>query len=245
MDSFSLPAGIDRVRMEQRHQLLDRLGSLSGRDDTFGKHRELAFEMLTSGRVAEAFRLEREPDRTREHYGRTSFGQSLLLARRLVQAGVPIIQANMGIVQSWDTHADNWGRLKRQLLPWLDQALAALIEDLNAEDRLENTLVAVLGEFGRTPRVSTLPGLTQPGRDHWAAVYSGLFAGGGVHGGRVIGRSDRTGAFPGTDSFTPFDVGATIYQAMGVAAEAEIRDALGRPSRLNMGRPIQLLFHDS
>ena len=151
----------------------------------------------------------------------------------------------MGIVQSWDTHADNWGRLKTHLLPWLDQALAALIGDLEAEGRLENTLVAVLGEFGRTPRVPTLPGSTQPGRDHWAAVYSGLFAGGGVRGGRVIGRSDRVGAFPSTDSFTPYDVGATVYQALGVAAEAEIRDALQRPSRLNVCRPIQVLFQDS
>jgi len=245
MDTFSLPAGTDRARMEQRRQLLDRLGSFSCGDDSFVKHREMAFEMLTSGRVAEAFRLEREPDRTRERYGRTPFGQSLLLARRLVQAGVPIVQANMGIVQSWDTHADNWGRLKTQLLPWLDQALAALIGDLEAEGRLADTLVVVLGEFGRTPRVSTLPGSTQPGRDHWAAVYSGLFAGGGVRGGRVIGRSDRVGAFPTTDSFTPYDVGATVYQALSVAADTEIQDALKRPSHLNVGRPIKMLFQDS
>ncbi len=245
MDSYRLRDDTDRSRMDQRRRLLDRIGSVSGGEDLFRKHQERAFEMLISGRVAEAFRLEREPDRVRERYGRNQFGQSLLLARRLVQAGVPVIQANMGIVQSWDTHADNWGRLKTRLLPWLDQGLAALIDDLEAEGRLGDTLVAALGEFGRTPKVSTLPGSTQPGRDHWASVYSGLFAGGGVRGGRVIGRSDRSSAFPVSDAYTPYDVGATVYGALGVDADAEIRDALNRPSRLNAGKTIQALFQES
>jgi hypothetical protein len=244
LDAFSLPAGTDAAGLRQRQRLLDQLGSPPAEAGPFRRHQELAFELLTSGAVADAFRLEREPDRVRDRYGRNPFGQSLLLARRLVRAGVPVVQANMGIVQSWDTHADNWGRLKDRLLPWLDRGLAALIDDLEAEGRLGDTLVAALGEFGRTPRVSTLPGSTQPGRDHWAAVYSGLFAGGGVFGGRVIGRSDRTGAFPTSDSFTPYDVGATVYQALGVDPEAEIRDALNRPMRLNAGRPIQALLQD-
>jgi Protein of unknown function (DUF1501) len=244
MDALSLPAGSDPERVGRRRRLLDRLTAASPGDDPFRRHQELAFEMLSSGRVAEAFRLEREPLAVRERYGRNQFGQSLLLARRLVQAGVPVVQANMGIVQSWDTHADNWGRLKNRLLPWLDQGLAALIDDLEAEGRLSDTLVAALGEFGRTPKVSTLPGSTSPGRDHWAAVYSGLFAGGGVQGGRVIGRSDRIGAFPVTPAYTPFDVGATVYQALGIDPEVEIRDALNRPSRLNAGRPIRALFQN-
>ena len=100
----------------------------------------------------------------------------------------------MGIVQTWDTHVDNWGRLKNTLLPWLDRALAALVDDLEAQGLWDETFVAVLGEFGRTPKVSTLPGEKIPGRDHWASVYSGLFAGAGVVGGRVIGKSDRVGA---------------------------------------------------
>jgi len=245
MDSYRLPDDADPARMAQRRRLLDRIGEASGGEDPFRRHQERAFEMLTSGRVAEAFRLERESDRVRDRYGRNQFGQSLLLARRLVQAGVPVIQANMGIVQSWDTHADNWGRLKTRLLPWLDQGLAALVDDLEAEGRLGDTLVAALGEFGRTPKVSTLPGSMQPGRDHWASVYSGLFAGGGVRGGRVIGRSDRSSAFPVSDAYTPYDVGATVYRALGVDADAAIRDALNRPSRLNTGRTIQTLFHES
>jgi Protein of unknown function (DUF1501) len=244
MDTFSLPAGIDTGRMEQRRQLLERLDVTSGVDDPFRRHRQLAFEMITSGKVAEAFRLEREPDRVRDRYGRNQFGQSLLLARRLVQAGVPVVQASMGIVQTWDTHSDNWGRLRKRLLPWLDQALAALIDDLETQGRLDDTLVAALGEFGRTPKVSTLPGEKLPGRDHWAKVYSGLFAGGGIRGGRVLGASDRTGAFPVTTAYTPYDVGATVYQALGVDPDAEIRDVLNRPIRLNAGRPIEALFRD-
>jgi len=244
MDTYRLPEGSDPARLEQRRQLLSRFGAASGTDELFRQHQQLAFEMLTSGKVAEAFRLEREPDRVRELYGRNQLGQSLLLSRRLVQAGVPIVQANMGIVQSWDTHADNWGRLKTRLLPWLDQGLAALLDDLESEGRLDDTLVAALGEFGRTPKVSFLPGEKLPGRDHWAAVYSGLFAGGGVRGGRVIGRSDRTGAFPATDPYCPYDVGATVYQALGVDPDVEIRDALNRPSRLSSGRPIRALFQD-
>jgi hypothetical protein len=244
MDAFSLPADSDGVRMGKRRHLLDRLDAVTSAGAPFRGHQQRAFELLTSGRVAEAFRLEREPDRVRDRYGRNLFGQSLLLSRRLVQAGVPIVQANMGIVQTWDTHVDNWGRLKSQLLPWLDQGLAALTDDLEAEGRLDETLVAALGEFGRTPRVSTLPGSTQPGRDHWAAVYSGLFAGGGVQGGRVIGASDRIGAFPTTTSYTPFDVGATVYQALGVGPEVEVRDVLNRPLRLNAGQPILPLFQN-
>ena len=150
----------------------------------------------------------------------------------------------MGIVQSWDTHVDNWGRLKNTLLPWLDRALAALVDDLDALGLWDQTLVAVLGEFGRTPKVSTLPGETIPGRDHWASVYSGLFAGGGVIGGRVIGKSDRIGARPVSTSYTPFDVGATIYQALGVDLESEIRDAQNRPSRVCTGTPMDILFQN-
>jgi hypothetical protein len=243
MDAFALAAGTDADRLRERRGLLDRMDR--GGDAAFRGHRERAFELLTAPKVAGAFRLDREPAPVRDRYGRNSFGQSLLLARRLVQAGVPIVQANMGIVQSWDTHVDNWGRLKNRLLPWLDRALAALIDDLEAEGLLGRTFVAAVGEFGRTPKVSTLPGEKVPGRDHWARVYSGLFAGAGVIGGRVIGKSDKGGAFPVTTSYTPFDIGATVYRVLGVDPGAEIRDALNRPTRLNDGTPIDILFRNA
>jgi hypothetical protein len=243
MDQFALPADSDYRRMEERRSLLDQIGKVAS-NDPFRHQQKLAFELLSSARVREAFRLDREADRVRNRYGMNEFGQSLLLAKRLVGAGVPIVQANMGIVQTWDTHVDNWGRLKNRLLPWLDRGLAALVDDLESEGRLDDTFIVVQGEFGRTPKVSTLPGESIPGRDHWAYVYSGLFAGGGVKGGRVIGKSDRIGGQPLTPGYTPFDVGATIYKALGVEPESEIRDSLNRPLAINGGRVMDVLYRD-
>jgi hypothetical protein len=244
MEAFEPAAGTDPNRVADRRNLLARLDSRGAGDPAFQGHRERAFDLLTSGRVAGAFRLDRVPPAERDRYGRNPFGQSLLLARRLVAAGVPIVQANMGIVQSWDTHVDNWGRLKNQLLPWLDQALAALIDDLEADGLLDDTFVAAVGEFGRTPKVSTLPGESIPGRDHWAAAYSGLFAGGGVVGGRVIGATDKAAAYPVTTTYTPYDIGATIYRTLGIDPGTEIHDPLGRPIRLNDGTPMDILFRN-
>jgi hypothetical protein len=244
MDAFSLSAGTDPRRVDDRRGLLEKLESGGTGDAAFREHQKHAFELLSSGRVAGAFRIDREPVKVRDNYGRNQFGQSLLLARRLVQAGVPIVQANMGIVQSWDTHVDNWGRMKTRLLPWLDRALAALADDLEAQGLWEQTFVVVSGEFGRTPKVSTLPGESIPGRDHWASVYSGLFGGAGVIGGRVIGKSDRVGAKPASQSWTPFDVGATILRAVGIDPESEIRDSQNRPSRVCSGAPMDVLFQN-
>jgi hypothetical protein len=244
MDTFTLAEGVDPPRVASRRGLLDQLESPGATDPAFRGHQHRAFELLSSGKVAGAFKLDREPVATRDRYGRNQFGQSLLLARRLVQAGVPIVQANMGIVQTWDTHVDNWGRMKNRLLPWLDQAVSALVDDLHAEGLFGDTFVAVLGEFGRTPKISNLPGEAVPGRDHWAAVYSGLFAGAGVVGGRVIGKSDKAGAHPVTTAYTPFDVGATIYQALGVPPDAEIRDPQNRPTAINAGKVMDVLFQN-
>ncbi len=245
MDAFTLPDGIDPPRVTGRRTLLDQLESPGATDPAFRDHQHRAFELLSSGKVAGAFQLDREPVAVRDRYGRNQFGQSLLLARRLVQSGVPIVQANMGIVQSWDTHVDNWGRLKNRLLPWLDRAVSALVDDLHDEGRLGETFVAVVGEFGRTPKVSNLPGEKIPGRDHWAHCYSGLFAGAGVVGGRVIGKSDKVGAYPVSTSYTPFDIGATIYQALGVPPDSEIRDPQNRPTAINAGRPMEILFKNT
>ena len=170
------------------------------------------------------------------------FGQSLLLARRLVEAGVPIVQCNMGIVQTWDNHADIFNVLKSRLLPPFDQGVAALMDDLNARGLLDQTLVAVFGEFGRTPKLSILPGQTVPGRDHWPHVFSAAFAGAGVRGGQVIGSSDASGGYPASTPLSPRNLAATIYEALGIRADTLVRDRLGRPLTLYSGEPISQLY---
>ena len=170
---------------------------------------------MLSGKVARAFDLNREDPRLRDRYGRHMYGQSLLLARRLVEAGVPVVQVNMGRVQTWDTHSANFKSLKGRLLPPTDQGVAALLDDLEARGLLDETLVVVTGEFGRTPRIGSSTGNinSKDGRDHWSAVFSAAFAGGGVRGGQMIGQSDRIGAYPASRPYSPADLAATIYRA--------------------------------
>jgi hypothetical protein len=248
VDSLRLAPGLEVARLGDRRALLEHIdrqrASLAGMAETrrLSDQQRLAFSVLTSGRVARAFEIDREPAAVRDRYGRHAFGQSLLLARRLMQAGVSVVQANMGRVQNWDTHDDNFRRLKDRLLPPLDRAVAALLDDLEASGLLEETLVLVLGEFGRTPRVSTPRGARSPGRDHWAPCFFGLFAGAGVRGGQVIGRSDRIGAFPTTPPYSPDDVGATVYHVLGVDSGTEVHDRQGRPVRLNRGEVIRALL---
>jgi len=173
------------------------------------------------------------------------FGQSLLLARRLVQAGVPIVQANMGSMNQWDTHNQNFIQLKDNLLPPLDQGVATLLEDLSATGLLDETLVVMLGEFGRTPKLGGnigTPAYVPDGRDHWAGVFFALFAGAGVRGGQVIGSSDAIAAYPATSPFTPANLGATIYEALGVDPSTTIIDRLNRPMHLNLGDSIAQLY---
>jgi len=248
VDSLRLAPGIEVGRLNDRRALLETVSRQQAHLASTAAARRLedqqrlAFSVLTSGQVARAFELDREPVAVRERYGRHAFGQSLLLARRLVQAGVPVVQANMGRVQNWDTHAENFSRLKNQLLPPLDQGVAALLDDLEATGLLAETLVLLLGEFGRTPKISTVPGAKTPGRDHWAPCFFGLFAGAGVRGGQVIGRSDKIGAYPATTPYAPDDVGATVYHILGVDPSVEVRDRQGRPVRLNRGDVMSALF---
>jgi uncharacterized protein (DUF1501 family) len=176
------------------------------------------------------------------------FGQALLLSRRLIEAGVPIVQANMGHMNNWDTHIDNCTQLRTRLLPPLDQGVSAFLDDLAARGLLEETLVVMVGEFGRTPKIgqsSVNDPAQRTGRDHWAGVFSAVFAGGGVRGGQVIGRSDKIAAYPATRGFYPSDLGATIYRALGVDPASEVRDQLGRPLHLNRGEVIAPLFNAS
>jgi uncharacterized protein (DUF1501 family) len=245
---LSLPTDLNNQRLVSRRTLLDGLNQADPRNSAdvrlraFSEQQDVAFSLLTSAKVAEAFRIDQESDGTRNRYGRHKFGQSLLLSRRLVEAGVPVVQAAMGIVQTWDTHVDNWGRLKTSLLPSLDQGLAALIDDLASTGMLDQTMVIVMGEFGRTPRVSILPGQTVPGRDHWAHAYSALFAGGGVRGGQTIGETDSIAAYPVSRSWSPADVGTTIFDSLGVSHDAQVIDPLGRPNHLLNGEVIAPLF---
>jgi len=245
MENLSLDPSMEVGRLSDRMGLLERVDQqqrwLAGVAESrrLTDKQQQAFSILTSGRIAQAFEMDREPVAVRERYGRHAFGQSLLLARRLVQSGVPVVQANMGIVQNWDTHGDNFPRLKNRMLPPLDQGVAALLDDLETTGLLEDTLVMMLGEFGRTPKISAT------GRDHWAPCFFGVFAGAGVRGGQLIGKSDRIGAYPVTKPYTPEDVGATVYQVLGVDAAQEVHDRQGRPVRLNQGEAMGALFTDA
>jgi uncharacterized protein (DUF1501 family) len=251
VDALTLPDGFTIERLRQRESLAQALDvwgetAVAGAASApFGSQHERARTLLASNRVARAFRIEEEPDAVRDRYGRHLFGQSLLLARRLVEAGVQVVQANMGRVQNWDTHDNNFDRLQKQLLPPLDQGVAALLDDLAASGLLDETLLVVAGEFGRTPRIgrgTTNNNANPTGRDHWPGAFSAAFAGAGVVGGRAIGASDKNGAYPAASPFTPADFAATIYQALGVPAEVELRDRLDRPVRIVTGRPIEALF---
>ncbi len=255
-ESLRLPVGFSVERLSRRKHLLDELGarqeamsaassrvSATGRDP-LEEQRKLAFSLLLSGKVARAFELNREDPKTRDRYGRHMFGQSLLLARRLVQAGVPIVQVNMGRVQNWDSHSDIFGTLKNRLLPPTDRGVSALLDDLASLGLLNDTLVVMMGEFGRTPRIGASTGNNNApnGRDHWSKVFSGVFAGAGVVGGQTIGQSDKIGAYPAGKPYTPGDLAATVYTALGIDTTTELRDRLGRPLRLCNGEPIAPLY---
>lgn len=246
VDALSLQAGVTPQRLQSRRDLLDQINEplplAADRSKAFTDQQDVAFSLLTSAKVTTSFQLDRETPETRERYGRNKFGQSLLLARRLVEVGVPVVQATMGIVQTWDTHVDNWGKLKNTLLPQVDRGLAALMDDLSASGLLDQTLVIVMSEFGRTPKVSNLPGEKLPGRDHWAAVYSLLAAGAGVRGGQVLGQSDSIAAYPISRSWSPADLCTTVYNALGIGEEVHLQDPLGRPNFLRNGAVIDPLY---
>lgn len=250
VDNLRLNAGLEVNQLRDRVALLEQVNrqqewlAATAEGRRLSDQQQRAVTMLTASRIAKAFEIDQEPMAVRERYGRHSFGQSLLLARRLIQAGVPVVQANMGRVQNWDNHGNIFPTLKNRLLPPLDRAVSALLDDLAATGMLDETLVVILGEFGRTPKISFQPGSgsKSPGRDHWAPCFFGLFAGAGVRGGQVIGKSDKIGAYPTTTPFSPDDVGATIYHTLGVEPASEVRDRQNRPVTLNRGQVMQCLF---
>jgi len=239
--------GLNIERLNNRRKLLANVDrghegvNTSRQGLKYSSQQELAFSMLTSSKLKTALDINAESAEMRDRYGRHKFGQTLLLARRLVELEMPVIQCNMGNAPTWDTHVNHFPRL-RTMLPALDMGVSALLDDLGDQGLLDQTLVVCVGEFGRTPRISPLAGQKVPGRHHWAAGYTAVFAGAGVRGGQVIGKTDRIGAYPVTVPFHPNDIGATIYNALGIDPHLMIPDRFNRPRHLNRGKVMDVLY---
>jgi hypothetical protein len=247
VEGLILPAGVTRARVDRRRDLLaqidgvrkqvDRSGTIEGWD----KLSQQAYDLVTSGRARDAFDLSREPGALRDRYGRHGWGQSVLLARRLVEAGVRLVHVNWtrepgdSAVDNplWDTHTQNADRMQDVLCPQFDHTFPTLIEDLEARGLLDETLVVAIGEFGRTPRINRLGG-----RDHWGHVFSFAMAGAGIAGGQVYGSSDKNGAYPASDPVRPHDLTATIFHLLGIDPAGFFLDPGDRPHRLTLGEPI-------
>lgn len=240
---FKLPDGLDAQRFADRRALLAVLDGRAPRAvaaTDYQALRESAVGLVGSAAAGGMFALEQEPAGIRERYGKHRFGQSLLLARRLVEHGVSFVGVHFNYMtkcDGWDTHQKNFEALKDELLPFLDEGLSALVADLKQRGLLDDTLVVTMGEFGRTPRVNP-----QGGRDHWGHSSSVLFAGGGVRGGNLVGASDKICAFPAELPVGPPDVVASIYHALGLEPRTIMYDPLGRPMTICDGRPISQLF---
>jgi hypothetical protein len=255
VDGLAASPELRADRLGPRQGLLravnEQLGSLSANRqvEALGRYQQRAMALLTSETTRRAFELGREPARLRERYGRHKYGQTLLLARRLVEAGVRLVTVYWGgkvnnPLPFWDTHFKNNSRLKDELLPPFDQCFSAFLEDLDSRGLLATTLVVCTGEFGRTPKFGqfTGNGVDETGRDHWAQCYSLLLAGGKASGGRVVGRSDRFAAYPAADPVTPQDLTATILDALAVNPHTQVRDGFGRLVPLSTGQVRKELF---
>lgn len=240
LGSGRLAQRLDLVRqIDLQREQLDR----SATTESLDRYREGAVSLLMDGRVRHAFDVTNADDKTQDRYGRNAFGWSLLMARRLVEAGVNLVQVNLGNNETWDTHGNAFPHLKEKLFPPTDRAISALLDDLVASGLLDSTLLVMAGEFGRTPKVSRLPQHYKlPGRDHWGRVQTVFFAGGGTSGGRVVGASDKSGAVPAADPQTPESMAATIYRALGIPPTAVWSDDLDRPHPVYFGEPIARLF---
>jgi hypothetical protein len=245
IEGLTLEESLTSVRLEERFELLRQMdghfaaGVRSGVVTEMGDMQQRAFDLLHSDASRAAFALEREPAVLREAYGGHKFGQSVLLARRLVEAGTRLVQVNWPREEEgkevkgsplWDTHADNAGRVRNVLCPQFDRTFATLVNDLHQRGMLEETLVVAMGEFGRTPKHNG-----NGGRDHWGSVFSVVMAGAGIGGGQVIGASDRIGALPEDRPVRPADLAATVFHLLGVDPAGEFLDSLQRPRRVTNG----------
>lgn len=261
--SFDLPEGLSPERLLVRRQMLGAIDSFQTRAAKLKDYDEMsgiqarAFELLDNPAGRRAFDLSAEPESVIRRYGTHRSGLACLLARRLVEAGVPLItviwnHSGRGQdllpddpeAQGWDTHNDLFDVMKRYLLPRFDHTFSALLEDLEQKGLLSDTLVLCLGEFGRAPRVALEPKFAgaSAGRKHWANVYSMIAAGAGVKKGAVLGSSDKFSAYPTSDRYGPWDIHATIAAALGVDPAIEYYDRFGRPLQLTLGRPVSGLF---
>lgn len=243
---LSLPADISLERLESRTQLLRILDQQQSRSEQLtapnpmGDFQNQAMQMLCSPTVKQAFDLNQESAATRDRYGRNIHGQCVLLARRLIEHGVSLVSVNWHNdgQNFWDTHGNNFNRLKNDLIPPADIALSALIEDLEQRGLLDETLVVWVGEFGRKPQITP----QNAGREHWPWCYSGLLAGGGIRKGTVYGSSDRHGAYPSRDPVSPQDFATTILHQMGIASDTTLLDRENRPHRVTAGKVIDELI---
>lgn len=243
LDRLNDRRGLVRL-IDKQARLLETSAAAGGID----RFQDRAVAMLTSPRLKQAFDLSQEPDKLRDAYGRNTYGQSCLLARRLVEAGVRFVtvyfsrsigNGGSGGQGGWDTHKQNFADLKNRLLPMTDQTIPTMIEDMAARGLLENTLLVWTGEMGRAPKI----GDQDPqGRGHWPMCYTALLAGGGVNGGMIYGASDKTGAFPTTGPTRPDDLAATIFRSLGIDPATEMIDTLGRPLPAATGQPIEEIF---
>jgi len=245
LPELSLPQGLSPERLQDRRSLLESIDRQVGLREKLvqarglDEHQQRAFAMLGSPKVKQAFDLSQEPAKLRDEYGRTTYGQCTLLARRLVEAGVRLVtvyycRPSGGFI--WDTHEDNFKSLKDQLLPQTDQTVPTLLRDLEDRGLLDDTLVMWMGEFGRTPKINE-----KAGRDHWPDCYSLILAGGGMKRGFVYGASDADGAYPTENPVKPDNIAGTMYRALGLDPRTEVRDLANRPFPI-AGDPIPELF---
>jgi hypothetical protein len=244
---FTLPIDVPLERLSGRASLLKDLNAhlaaveRSGKMEYFSSLSQRAYDVLSSPQSRAAVKLDDEPQATRDRYGMSQFGQSTLLARRLVEAGVKLVQVNWfrgadepDDAPCWDSHARETERLKSVLIPPWDQAYSALLEDLDQRGLLEETLVVCMAEFGRTPRFNG-----RAGRDHWGPVFSVSLAGGGIKSGMVHGASDKLGAYPKEGLVRPEDLLATIFHCLGYPPDTEYHDPHGRPYVVSRGNVIE------
>ncbi len=243
----ALPRSLTGDRFDSRRELRAELDQLPRFHDrqvndpvvALDEHYQQGYSLVTSPQAQAAFNIHREPQRVRDAYGRSAFGQRALLARRLIEAGVPFVTINDG---GWDHHTNLFPALQQRLPGW-DATVAALIEDLDQRGLLATTMVIALGEFGRTPQISRLPAAAQPGRDHWSNAMSVLFAGGGTPGGVVVGATDVRGYSANTRVLAPENFVSTVYAKLGIDPGKVLYTPQGRPTHLvSDPRPIQELM---